>query len=67
MSAIITDEILDNIRIGQYDISSYPFNTLSDECIDLIQKLLTYDYKKRISANDALLHKWFKRKIKRST
>ncbi len=56
------NEILDNIRIGQYDISSYPFNTLSDECIDLIQKLLTYDYKKRISANDALLHKWFKRK-----
>ena len=56
------NEILENIRIGLYDISSYPFNTLSKECIDLIQQLLTYDYKKRISADQALSHKWFQNK-----
>ena len=56
------NEILDKIKIGKYNLNCSPFNNLSNECIDLIQKLLTYDPKKRISGNEALEHKWFKRK-----
>ena len=56
------NEILDKIKIGKYDLNCYPFYNLSDECIDLIQKLLTYEPNKRISGNEALEHKWFKRK-----
>ena len=54
------DEILSNVKIGEYDLKSYPFPTLSDECKDLIKKLLTYEPDKRISASDALKHPWFK-------
>ena len=40
----------------------FPFNKLSNECIDLIKKLLTYDPNQRINANEALNHNWFNRK-----
>ena len=40
-------------------------NKFSKECIDLIDKLLEKDPDKRISAEEALSHKWFeKNKIK---
>ena len=32
----------------------------SKECVDLIQKLLIYDPEKRITAEDALKHEYFK-------
>ena len=54
------DEILQNVKIGEYDLKSYPFPTLSEESKDLIKKLLTYDPNKRISASEALEHPWFK-------
>ena len=54
------NEILENVKIGEYDMKSYPFPTLSEECKDLIKKLLTYEPNKRISAADALKHPWFK-------
>ena len=52
-------EILEKIKIGQYDLNEYPFPSLSDESKDLIKKLLEYDPNKRISASEALQHPWF--------
>ena len=56
------NEILESIRIGKFDLKSHPFPTFSNECIDLIIKLLCYNPKKRINASEALEHPWFKRK-----
>ena len=53
-------EIMERVSVGKYDIQSSPFNKVSKNCIDLIQKLLIMDPKKRISAQDALNHPWFK-------
>ena len=54
------DEILENVKIGVYDKQSYPYPLLSSQSKDLINKLLQYDPKKRISADQALEHPWFK-------
>ena len=54
------EEILKNVEIGVYDKTSYPFPSLSSYAKDLINKLLQYDPKKRISAEEALEHPWFK-------
>ena len=53
-------EIMENVSIGKYDLQSSPFDKVSKSCIDLIQKLLIMDPKKRISAETALKHNWFK-------
>ncbi|EWC90620.1 CMGC/CDK protein kinase [Plasmodium falciparum NF54] len=37
----------------------YGRRILSDEGLDLIDQFLSYDYKNRITANEALKHKWF--------
>ena len=54
------DEILKNVEIGVYDKTSYPYPSLSSYAKDLINKLLQYDPKKRINAEEALEHQWFK-------
>ena len=54
------DEIIENVKKGVYDKWSYPFPLLSEQAKDLIFKLLQYDPKKRISAEQALEHPWFK-------
>ena len=35
------------------------FNTISPLCKELLKGLLTYDPKKRLSAQSALMHNWF--------
>ena len=52
-------EIIQKVKQGEYDTSSNVFTSLSYEAKDLIKKLLQLDAKKRISAYDALNHKWF--------
>ena len=54
------DEILENVKKGVYDKWAYPFPLLSAHAKDLIFKLLQYDPKKRLSAEQALDHPWFK-------
>ena len=53
-------EIMDNVTMGKYDLQTNPFDKVSKSCKDLIQKLLIMEPKKRISAQDALNHPWFK-------
>ena len=54
------EELLNKILLGKYDLESPPFDKISNSAIDLIQKLLTKDVEKRISAQEALKHPWFK-------
>ena len=54
------DEILENVKKGVYDRWAYPFPLLSPHAKDLISRLLQYDPKKRLSAEEAIEHPWFK-------
>ena len=54
------DEILENVKKGVFDRSSYPYPLLSSNAKDLIDKLLQYDPKKRLIAEKAIEHPWFK-------
>ena len=54
------EEIMNSILKGTYDLKSPPFDKISNNALDLIQKLLTVDVEKRISAKEALNHPWFK-------
>ena len=53
------EEIISNILKGVYDIEKPPFDKISKNALDLIQKLLNKDINKRISAQEALNHPWF--------
>ena len=53
-------EIMDRVATGKYDLQASPFNKVSKNCLDLIQKLLAMDPKKRLSAQEALNHPWLK-------
>jgi calcium-dependent protein kinase len=53
-------EIMETVKTGKYDLSSPPFDKISDSAKDLIQKALTMDVNKRITAEEALNHPWFK-------
>ena len=54
------EEVIESVQSGIYDLKSSPFNILTPSCLDLIKKLLVVDPNKRISAQEALNHKWFK-------
>ena len=54
------DEISEKILSGRYDIVSAPFNNVSKNCLDLLNKLLELKVPKRLSAEQALNHPWFK-------
>ena len=55
-----SDEIIAKIKKGEFDMTSPPFNKISNSAKDLIKKLLTLDPRQRISAQQALNHSWFK-------
>ena len=54
------NEIMENVKKGKYDLESSPFNKVSKSVLDLIKKLLEMDKDRRISAQQALAHPWFK-------
>ncbi|XP_029731949.1 death-associated protein kinase related isoform X4 [Aedes albopictus] len=51
-----------NITIGRYDFLDEAFDTVSEEAIDFINRCLVKEQKERITAEQALKHKWIKRK-----
>ena len=62
------EEIRNLIKIGNYDTTCNEFKSLSKEAKSLIKSLLTYNYEKRITAEEALNCSWIKKfAIKNST
>ena len=53
------EEIFSNIKNKNIDFSSSKFNSFSDECKDLILKLLEKDNNKRIKCNECFNHPFF--------
>ena len=56
--------ILNKVKMGKYSMDIPEFSQVSSEAKDLIQKMLTYDPEKRISAIEALRHPWFTKYLK---
>jgi calcium-dependent protein kinase len=54
------DEIIAKIKIGKFDIENDEFKEISESAKDLLNKLLEYDSEKRITAQNALNHAYFK-------
>ena len=53
------EEIFAKVKKGYIDFSKRPFHFVSPNCIDLIKKLLAPNKKNRITASEALKHKFF--------
>ncbi|XP_055538328.1 serine/threonine-protein kinase MARK2-like isoform X2 [Wyeomyia smithii] len=51
-----------NITIGRYDFLDEAFEGVSEEATDFINRCLVKEQKERITAEEALKHKWTKRK-----
>ena len=49
------------IKEASYHFQHEEFNTVTDECKDLINKLLVVKESNRLSGIEALNHKWFKK------
>ena len=53
------EEIFENIKKGKLSFSKPEFSNVSDNCIDLIKKLLAPNKDNRIKASEALRHPFF--------
>jgi serine/threonine protein kinase len=51
-----------NVTVGKYDYNDEAFDNVSADCMDFITKLLMKDHSERLTAREALRHKWVKRK-----
>lgn len=51
-----------NVTVGKYDFNDEAFDNVSPECIDFITKCLMKPHGERLTAKEALKHKWIKRK-----
>lgn len=49
---------------GKYTLEEPEWDDISAEAKDLVKRMLEYDPAKRISAKDALQHKWIKENAK---
>lgn len=56
-------EIVKNVKIGIYSLSGSEWRGISKEATDLIKKMLTYNPANRISAEEAIIHPWIKKKV----
>lgn len=55
------EQIIKNVKKGVFRTDEEEWMTISPEAIDLVNKLLAFDPKKRISAKDALQHEWIQK------
>lgn len=55
-----------NIKLTPLDFERGVWTKLSDECKDLIKKLLNFDPNKRVTASRAMKHPWFKQQVQNS-
>ena len=62
-NGITQEEIMKKIKIGEYDMSKYPWGIISEDAKNLIKGLLELNPKKRYDAKKALEHKWFQNEI----
>ena len=53
--------IMSKVKKGVYDTNELRWKNASEEVKDLIEKLLIYDPRKRLTAKEALKHEWFKK------
>lgn len=60
-------EITENIKIGEITFAEPIWEEISEDGKKLIRKMLTHDYKKRITAKEALKDKWFSSKVERKS
>ena len=60
-------EIVRNVKVGIYDLNIPPLMALTADARDLLKRMLQMDPDKRISAEQALCHKWFSNHIKDDT
>lgn len=51
-------KILKSVKSGKFDFPEQDWDHISDECKDMIRKMLTRDPNKRISAGELLEHTW---------
>ena len=49
------------IKEAEFHFNHVEFDSVSNECKDLITKLLVPNSKKRLSGKEALSHNWFKK------
>lgn len=56
-----SEEIFEKIKIGEYEMFGKEWGKVSLHAKDLIRQLLVKDPAKRISAEEALNHEWFKK------
>ena len=54
-------EIVKNAKLGIYNVNIPEMDHVSDEGKDLIEKLMTFNPRERISADQALYHDWIKK------
>lgn len=54
-------DIMMSVRKGKYDFPVEEWATVSKDAKDLVNKMLTYDPKKRFSAKDCLSHSWIEK------
>ena len=57
-------EVLRKVKLGRFSMPSNEWKGISPEVKDLIKQMLTLDPNKRMSAQEALSHSWFKQKAK---
>ena len=55
-------EIIKNVKQGQYILTGPEWKNISRDALDLVKKMLTFDYSSRITAEEALNHPWIKKK-----
>lgn len=54
-------QIIEAVLKGKYTLDEPEWDEISEDAKDIVKRMLEYDPSKRISAGDALQHKWIKK------